>query len=167
MSLSQQDDVARNQICSVDGHGLAVAQDLRVRRQVGLQRLDGPFRLTFLDEREGCVQQDHRDDRPTEDWRSGDERQYGCGLKQDGQRMSELGNELVEPGALRAPGQGVAARTGPSDGPPRPSARPSGRLRRSRSRSSTGRSTSGARVAATGSRGGSRFTAVSLDRGHP
>ena len=63
-------------------------------REILLQRLDRPLRLSLLEEREPGVQHDHDDDRDRDRLDPGEHRQHGRGPEQQRQWMHELMEEL-------------------------------------------------------------------------
>jgi hypothetical protein len=81
-----------------------------VWRQVPLERLDSALCLHLLDEREGRVEGDHRDDRRGEHGRTRDQREHRGSPQEKRQRMRELTEELTRPATARAPGEFVASK---------------------------------------------------------
>ncbi len=94
LPLFDQQDVTGDQPGSLDGLLLAVAENLRVRREILLERLDRALGLSLLEEREPGVQHDHDDDRDRDRLDPSEHRQHGRGPEQQRQRMHELMEEL-------------------------------------------------------------------------
>ena len=88
-----QDDVAGNQVLGIDLPNLAVAPDQCMRGRQLLEGGDGLFRLVFLKNADGGVQQhDQQDDHGVGVF--ADEQRNDCGTKQDvDQHVLQLGEE--------------------------------------------------------------------------
>ena len=104
-----QQDIAGYQQPGLDLLPLPVALDPGALGQERGQRLDGPFGLHLLRERETGVQEDHRDDRDPQPRCPADPRQHGGHGQQHRQRLGELPGEFTGPAQAAVPGQLVRA----------------------------------------------------------
>ena len=105
IALLDQQDVARNQRRCCDVRGRSVPEDPCLGGQVGRERLDGMFGVSFLEEGEHRIEHDDRQDRESQWHTATDHRQDGCGQQQQCQRCGELGEQLTRPLRPAPPGQ--------------------------------------------------------------
>jgi hypothetical protein len=119
-ALPDHHHVTGDELARLDVLLAPVADDRRMRWEIGAQRLDGAHGLLLLRERERRVEHDHGEDRPAEDGDPAREREQRGSEQQQCQRMRELRGEVARPRARGAALELVRPR---GDQPPRGLAR--------------------------------------------